>query len=89
MPNLGEASARPYLDSARIVADPAYGQIVCHCERVTHGEIRDAYASPLPPVDLDGLRRRTRVLMGRCQGFYCSAEVAARAANPAAARVRP
>jgi glycerol-3-phosphate dehydrogenase len=89
MANLGEASARPYLDSARIVADPAYGQIVCHCERVTHGEIRDAYASPLPPVDLDGLRRRTRALMGRCQGFYCSAEIAARAVNPAALGVRP
>jgi len=31
--------------------------------------------SPIPPVDLDGLRRRTRVLMGRCQGFYCGAHV--------------
>ena len=34
-------------------------------------------ASPIPPADLDGLRRRTRVLMGRCQGFFCAAEVAA------------
>ena len=50
---------------------------MCHCERVTRGEIRDALAGPVPPADLDGLRRRTRVLNGRCQGFYCAATVAA------------
>jgi len=88
MPNLGEAAVRPYQDAARIAADAAYGQIVCHCERVTAGEIRDANASPLPPVDLDGLRRRTRVLMGRCQGFYCSAEVTVRAGIPASPGAR-
>jgi glycerol-3-phosphate dehydrogenase len=33
--------------------------------------------SPIAPADLDGLRRRTRALMGRCQGFFCGAEVAA------------
>ena len=75
MPNLGEAGLRPYRDAARIAADPAYGQIVCHCERVTRGEIRDALASPVPPADLGGLRRRTRVTNGRCQGFYCAAAV--------------
>lgn len=77
MPNLGEAYLRPYQDAARIDADPAYGQVVCFCERVTAGEIRDALQSPLPPSDLDGLRRRTRAVNGRCQGFYCGAEVAA------------
>ncbi len=76
MPNLGEAFTRPYADPARIAADPDYGRIVCFCERVTRGEIRDALASPLPPVDLDGLRRRTRAHMGRCQGFFCGAELA-------------
>lgn len=75
MPNLGEAFARPYQDAERIATDPAYGTVVCFCERVTAGEIRDAFASDLPPVDLDGLRRRTRVLNGRCQGFYCGAAV--------------
>src|ERR1022692_2963980 len=75
MPYIGEAGMRPYQDAARIAADPAYGRIVCHCERVTGGEIRDALASPLPPADLDGLRRRTRALNGRCQGFYCAATV--------------
>jgi glycerol-3-phosphate dehydrogenase len=60
-----------------IAADPDYGRIVCHCERVTRGEIRDALASTVPPADLDGLRRRTRAQNGRCQGFYCAATVAA------------
>ena len=76
MPNIGEAFTRPYADPARIASDPDYGRIVCFCERVTRGEIRDALASPLPPVDLDGLRRRTRAHMGRCQGFFCGAELA-------------
>jgi len=77
MPNLGEAFPRPYADAARIAADPEYGRVVCFCERVTRGEVRDALGSPVPPVDLDGLRRRTRALMGRCQGFHCAANVAA------------
>jgi glycerol-3-phosphate dehydrogenase len=75
MPYLGEAGPRPYQDAARIAADPAYGQIVCHCERVTRGEIRNALASPVPPSDMGGLRRRTRAGNGRCQGFYCGAAV--------------
>lgn len=77
MPNLGEAFPRPYQDAARIAADPAYGRVVCFCERVTAGEIRDAFGSPIPPADVNGLRRRTRAMNGRCQGFYCGAEVLA------------
>lgn len=76
MPNIGEASPRPYQDAARIAADPAYGRIVCFCERVTAGEIRDAFAGTIPPSTMEGLRRRTRAQNGRCQGFYCGAEVA-------------
>ncbi len=76
MPNLGEAFLRPYQDGARIAADPEYGRIVCFCERVSAGELRDALASPIPSADLSGLRRRTRAVNGRCQGFYCGAEVA-------------
>ena len=75
MPNIGEARPRPYAQPERIAEDPDYGRVVCFCERVTRGEIRDAAASPVPPTDLDGLRRRTRVLMGRCQGFFCGAHV--------------
>lgn len=75
MPNIGEAFLRPYQDAARIAADPAYGKIVCFCERVTAGEIRDTFHTPIPPGTLGGLRRRTRAQNGRCQGFFCGAEV--------------
>ena len=76
MPNIGEIGVRPYQDEQRITADPDYGRLVCFCERVSVGEIRDAFDSPIPPADLDGLRRRTRVMNGRCQGFYCGAHTA-------------
>ncbi|MBV7694470.1 NAD(P)/FAD-dependent oxidoreductase [Streptomyces sp. TRM70350] len=75
MPNLGEAFPRPYQRPDLIAADPQYGTLVCHCERVSRGEIRDALASTIPPRTLDGLRRRTRARAGRCQGFYCGAAV--------------
>ncbi|MET0898572.1 MAG: NAD(P)/FAD-dependent oxidoreductase [Mycobacterium sp.] len=75
MPNLGEAFPRPYQLPDQIAADPAYGRIVCFCERVTEGEIRDACHSVIPPISLEGLRRRTRVMNGRCQAFFCGAEV--------------
>jgi len=77
MPNIGEFGIRPHQDEALIGRDPDYGRIVCFCERVTRGEIDAALASTIPPADPDGLRRRTRALMGRCQGFYCGAEIAA------------
>lgn len=77
VPPIAESSTRPFRDADLIASDPDYGEIVCHCERTTLGEIKAALASPVPPVDLDGLRRRTRVLMGRCQGFFCAARVCA------------
>ena len=75
--NSARRSRGPMRDGERIAADPDYGRIVCFCERVTRGEIRDAFACPIPPADLDGLRRRTRAHMGRCQGFFCGAALAA------------
>jgi glycerol-3-phosphate dehydrogenase len=42
---------------------------------VSRGEIRDALAGDVPPRTVEGLRRRTRATMGRCQGFYCGAAV--------------
>jgi glycerol-3-phosphate dehydrogenase len=84
MPYIGEAGLRPYQDARRIAADPEYGRIVCHCERVTRGEIRDALASTVPPADAGGLRRRTRAMNGRCQGFYCAAAVSAITTEPTA-----
>ncbi|MGW0697772.1 FAD-dependent oxidoreductase [Streptomyces sp. NPDC002867] len=93
MPNIGEAFQRPYQRADLIAADPEYGTIVCHCERVTRGEIRDALTGTLPPASLDGLRRRTRARGGRCQGFFCSAAVrdlfdAHRAGEPAGGDAR-
>ncbi|GLQ05393.1 NAD(P)/FAD-dependent oxidoreductase [Sneathiella chinensis] len=55
---------------------PDNGGIVCHCELVTRREIEAALDGPLPPATLAGLKRRTRVCMGRCQGFYCTGELA-------------
>jgi glycerol-3-phosphate dehydrogenase len=78
MPNIGERGERPYQRRELIERDPDCGRIVCFCERVTRGEIRDALEAPVPAVDLDGLRRRTRAHMGRCQGFFCGAELADR-----------
>ena len=75
MPSLGEREVRPFEDVEAIADDPEYGRIVCFCERVSAGEIRDAMTSTIPPVDLGGLRRRTRAMNGRCQGFYCGATV--------------
>jgi glycerol-3-phosphate dehydrogenase len=77
MPNIGEATPRPFQRAELIEEDGEYGRVVCFCERVTRGELRDALASPIPPVDLDGLRRRTRAHMGRCQGFWCGAQLEA------------
>ncbi|MFF7337272.1 NAD(P)/FAD-dependent oxidoreductase [Streptomyces sp. NPDC008163] len=78
LPDLGEGNVRPYLDAGLIARDPAYGTVVCHCERVTEGEIRDALTSTLPPRSSAGLARRTRAGNGRCQGFHCGAELRAR-----------
>lgn len=53
-----------------------HGGVVCHCELATRREILAALEGPLPARSLAGLKRRTRVTMGRCQGFFCSAELA-------------
>ncbi|MCG8594000.1 MAG: NAD(P)/FAD-dependent oxidoreductase [Kiloniellales bacterium] len=56
---------------------PGNGGIICHCEKVTRREIEAALTGPIPARSFAGLKRRTRVCMGRCQGFYCLAAVAA------------
>lgn len=52
--------------------DPAYGHIICRCEGVSEGEILAAIRQNPRPRDLDGVKRRTRAQMGRCQGGFCS-----------------
>ena len=58
--------------AAFIERDPAYGEIVCRCEEVSKGEIIDALDSPLKVCTVDGIKRRVRPGMGRCQGGFCS-----------------
>lgn len=53
-----------------------HGGIVCHCELVTRHEIEAALSGPLAARSLAGLKRRTRVTMGRCQGFHCMGPLA-------------
>ena len=52
--------------------DPAFGRVICRCETVTEGEILEAIHTNPKATDLDGVKRRTRAQMGRCQGGFCS-----------------
>ncbi|MBS5081589.1 MAG: NAD(P)/FAD-dependent oxidoreductase [Clostridiales bacterium] len=61
--------------NAKIAANPAYGRVVCRCETITEGEILDAIHRPLGAQTLDGVKRRTRAGMGRCQAGFCSPRV--------------
>ncbi len=58
-----------------IKKNPLYGRIVCRCEVVTEGEIVDSINRPVGAKDLDGVKRRTRAGMGRCQSGFCSERV--------------
>jgi glycerol-3-phosphate dehydrogenase len=61
---------------ARLVEkNKAYGRIVCRCETITEGEIIDAIHAPAGARDVDGVKRRTRAGMGRCQGGFCGSKV--------------
>ena len=60
---------------ALIARDPAYGQVICRCEGVTEGEIRDAIRRTPGARSLDGVKRRVRAGMGRCQGGFCGPKV--------------
>lgn len=69
---------------ALIKENPAYGNIICRCEMITEGEIIDAIKRPLGAKSLDGVKRRTRAGMGRCQSGFCSPrtmEIIARECN--------
>ncbi len=55
--------------------NPAYGNMICRCEMITEGEIIDAVTRTLGAKSLDGVKRRTRAGMGRCQGGFCSPRV--------------
>ena len=76
---MGTRRGIPHLDamdkeqrSALIRENPAYGNIICRCEMISEGEIMDAIHRPLGARSLDGVKRRTRAGMGRCQSGFCS-----------------
>lgn len=54
----------------------SFGKIICKCEKVSEGEILQAINSPLHPKSIDGIKRRVRAGMGRCQGGFCTMRVA-------------
>lgn len=58
--------------AALIKENPAYGNVICRCEMITEGEIIDAIRRPLGARSLDGVKRRTRAGMGRCQSGFCT-----------------
>lgn len=73
IPNMALADAQ---ERQRLIAlDPAYANVVCRCELVTEGEILNAIHRPLGATTLDGVKRRTRAGMGRCQAGFCSPKV--------------
>ena len=57
----------------RVIAEhPEFAHVICRCETVTEGEILEAIRTNPKPRDLDGVKRRTRATMGRCQGGFCT-----------------
>ena len=58
--------------NALIKERPEYAHVICRCETITEGEILDAIRTNPRPTDVDGVKRRTRASMGRCQGGFCS-----------------
>ena len=55
--------------------DPDYGKIICNCEHISLGEIKDALSRSCPPVSIKGVKRRTRAGYGKCQGGFCQPKV--------------
>ena len=65
----------PQERAAAIEKNPLYGRVICRCETITEGEIVDALHAPIPPVSIDGVKRRCGAGMGRCQGGFCGPRV--------------
>ena len=78
-PRLKKRAAIPELSgedlNTLISDDPAYGNIICRCETVSEGHIVESIHRKCGAVDIDGVKRRTRAGMGRCQGGFCMPRV--------------
>lgn len=77
----GTSHCRPFLScdaveqEGMLALDPSFGRVVCRCEQVTEGDVRACMRDALPPSTMDGLKRRLRCGMGRCQGSFCTPRV--------------
>ena len=60
---------------AVIKDNPDYGMMICNCEHISLGEIKDALSRSCPPVSIKGVKRRTRAGYGKCQGGFCQPKV--------------
>lgn len=70
IPNMAEASEE---ERKKLISDnPAYANVICRCEMVTEGEILSAIHRPLGATTVDGIKRRSRAGMGRCQAGFCT-----------------
>lgn len=58
-----------------IMMNSDYGQIICRCESITKAEVIDAIRRPVGAVTVDGVKRRTRAGMGRCQSAFCQPRI--------------
>jgi glycerol-3-phosphate dehydrogenase len=72
---LGEDHSRATRSERGIQTDPDAGKVMCFCEMTTLSELKITQGSPIPPTSMEGLWRRTRATGGRCQGFYCKANI--------------
>lgn len=69
------AQCTPEEKNALIRQDARYGRVICRCETVTEGEIVASLHTPIPPVSVNGVKRRVGAGMGRCQGGFCGPRV--------------
>ena len=65
----------PEEKAAKIKEDPKFGRVICRCENITEGEIVEAIKRPVGALTVDGIKRRVRPGMGRCQGGFCGPRV--------------
>lgn len=65
----------PEIQAKLLTENPAYGNAVCRCEGITEGDILSVLDSPLPPHNINGLKKRLRTGMGRCQGGFCTPQI--------------
>ena len=59
----------------KIKEDELYGRIICRCETVSEGEIKEALHRPIPCLSIDAVKRRCNAGMGRCQGGFCGPKI--------------